>query len=162
MHDFKRLSRYAGVLTGVAALLLGSSALAKGGIGVASDQVKVINFPQAVATVYIGNPSIADVTMIDPNHAFLIGKNYGTTNVLALDSKGNQIFNKPVTVTAGTSLVTLHEGAAHRTFSCTTSRCEATPMPGDQRGPFDDATGEMDRRVAQAKGSTTPEVPQAQ
>ncbi len=162
MHDFKRLSRFAGALAGLAALLLASSALAKGGIGVPSDQVKIVHFPQAVATVYIGNPSIADVTMIDPNHAFLIGKNYGTTNVVALDNKGNEVFNQPVTVTAGASLLTLHEGATHRTFSCTKSRCEATPMPGDTKQPFDDTTGEMDRRVAQAKASTTPEVPQQQ
>ena len=155
----RKVSRVCALAT-LTAVLLAGSAMAKGGIGVASDQVKIVNFPQTVATVYVGNPSIADVTMIDPNHAFLIGKNYGTTNIVALDRNGNEVFNRPVTVTAGSTLLTLHQGATHRTFSCTSARCEATPMPGDRRDPFDETTNEMDKRVAQAKQATTPEQSQ--
>ena len=147
-------------LAALSTLLLAGSAMAKGGIGVPSDQVKIVKFPQSVATVYVGNPAIADVTMIDPSHAFLVGKNYGTTNVVALDNKGNEVFNQPVTVFGGSTLVTVHRGAAHTTLSCTSARCEATPMPGDAKPVFDDFSDEMNKRVAQAKAATTPEVPQ--
>ena len=147
-------------LVGLSALLLSGSALAGGGLAVPSDQVKVVQFPQSVATVYVGNPSIADVTMIDATHAFLIGKNYGTTNIIALDVKGDEVFNKPVTVSGGSSLISIHHGLARTTVSCTSARCEATPMPGDVKPPFDDYTNEMDKRVVQAKQASTPEQPQ--
>lgn len=155
----RHVSRLA-ALAGLSALLLSGSALAKGGLAVPSDQVKVVEFPEAVSTVYVGNPSIADVTVIDAKHAFLVGKNFGTTNIIALSPKGEEVFNKPVTVYGGAALVSVHHGVARTTVSCTQSRCEAAPMPGDARDPFDNYTGEMDHRVVQAKQATSPEQAQ--
>ena len=48
------------------------------GISVAMDQVHTVTFNTPVATVYVGNPSIADVNMIDARHAFVIGKGFGS------------------------------------------------------------------------------------
>ncbi|MGQ0741223.1 MAG: pilus assembly protein N-terminal domain-containing protein [Alphaproteobacteria bacterium] len=148
-----------GAVVALAATLISGGALAKGGIAVASDHVKIVEFPEPIVTVYVGNPSIADVTMIDTMHVFLIGKNYGTTNIVALDAKGNEIFNRTVTVFGGPTLVSVHHGLARTTVSCTASRCEATPMPGDAKPPFEEITDEMNKRVAQAKAATLPESP---
>lgn len=72
-----------------------SPALA-GGIAVPMDEVRTISFDRPISTVYVGNPAIADVTMIDSTHAFILGKSFGATNLLALDAKGTQVSNQHV------------------------------------------------------------------
>ena len=81
-----------------AALLLGSALGAHAAdLSVPMDEVRVIKFKTPVATVYVGNPAIADVTVIDPTHVFLLGKSYGKTNLIALDINRNPIVNDQVT-----------------------------------------------------------------
>src|SRR5215475_7887136 len=46
-------------------------------VALALDEVHTLAFETPVSTVYVGNPSIADVTMIDARHAFVQGKGYG-------------------------------------------------------------------------------------
>ena len=102
--------------------------------------------PKPVATVYVGNPSIADINMIDSRHAFILGKGYGNTNIVALDHDGEQVSNTHVSVMAREdSTVTLQSGASRVTYSCTASHCEATPQPGDGKDIFDAATARSRR-----------------
>jgi len=54
-------------------------------VALALDEVHTLTFRTPVSTVYVGNPSIADVTMIDARHAFVQGKGYGRTNIMALN-----------------------------------------------------------------------------
>ena len=108
------------------------------GIVVALDEARTIAFERPISTVYVGNPAIADVTMIDSTHAFILGKSFGATNMLALDARGNQISNQAVAVVGRPdSTVTLNLGAAQMTYACGTSRCETTPTPGDAKDPYD-------------------------
>ncbi len=158
MGTFTRLPRFAGALAGLSALLLAGSACASGSFAVATDEVRILNFPQPVATVYVGNPSIADVTVVDANRVFLLGKNFGTTNIVALDNKGNEVFNKSVTVygrSAGT--VTLQRGTAKITYACAGSHCEIAPIPGDDKEPFEAVTSQMEKRIAEAKAASSNE-----
>ena len=101
-------------------------------VTVPMDEVRTVTFPRAVATVYVGNSSIADVNLIDARHAFVLGKIFGTTNVIALDSTGHQVSNVYVAVpeTRGSS-VTLFRGAAQTTLSCGGPRCNVASIPGD-------------------------------
>ena len=64
------------------------------------DEVRTVSFPKTVATVYVGNPAIADINMIDSRHAFVMGKGYGSTNIVALDQDGKQVSNIPISVLA--------------------------------------------------------------
>lgn len=108
------------------------------GIVVHLDEARTISFERAIATVYVGNPAIADVTMIDSTHAFILGKSFGATNLLALDARGNQISDQPVAVVGRPdSMVTLNLGASQMTYACGASRCETTPTPGDAKDPYD-------------------------
>src|SRR6478735_11673468 len=114
----------------------GSLALAAGkgdSVALALDEVHSITFRTPVSTVYVGNPSIADVTMIDARHAFVQGKGYGRTNVMALNRENVMVFNTHITVTGndGSGTVTLNRGAQRVTLNCAGGRCEPTPMPGD-------------------------------
>ena len=103
-------------------------------ISIPMDEVRLVAFSQPVQTVYVGNPLIADVTMIDSRHAFLLGKAFGATNIIALNSDGKQVVNDSVSVFGHTgNLVVLHRGAAQATYACAGSRCEISPMPGDDK-----------------------------
>src|ERR1700720_4971673 len=82
-------------------------------VALALDEVHTLTFRAPVATVYVGNPAIADVTMIDARPAFVQGKGYGRTNIVALNRDNVQVFNTHVTVTGneGGGTVTLNRGA---------------------------------------------------
>ena len=103
------------------------------------DEVHTVTFRTPVATVYVGNPAIADITMIDARHAFVQGKSYGRTNIVALNGNGVQVFNAGVNVTgqAGGATVILNRGAQRITMNCAGNRCEPTPMPGDGKDSYD-------------------------
>ena len=116
------------------AFLAASCAAANAGSAVAIplDEVRVITFDKPVATLYVGNPVIADVTVIDNRHAFLQGKAFGATNLIALDANGQQVANRHVVVAGGgVSVVTLQRGPSQTTYSCAATRCETSPTPGD-------------------------------
>jgi hypothetical protein len=119
------------------------------------DEVRIVTFPAPVTTVYVGNPSIADVTVIDSRRVFLLGKSFGTTNIVALDSKGNATMSQRVTIYGRPgSTVTLHRGAAQFTFACAQSRCESVPVQGDQRENFDAVSSQREKLVSQAQDAS--------
>lgn len=125
-----------------AALLVSAPAYAND-VSLSLDQVHTLTFKRPVATVYVGNPAIADITMIDARHAFVQGKGYGRTNLVALNQDGAQVFNTNITVTGASSgnTVVLNRGAQRITLNCAGQRCEPTPMPGDGRDAYDPANG---------------------
>jgi len=128
------------------ALLAPAPAFAAG-IAVAMDAVHTVTFDTPVATVYVGNPSIADVNMIDSRHAFIIGKGFGSTNIVALDSDGKQVFDSSVSVLSSSvgdgSTLVLNRGTERVTYSCTANHCEAAGVPGDSKTVFDQVNGEL-------------------
>jgi hypothetical protein len=101
------------------------------GIGVTIDQARLISFPTPVKTVYIGNPTIVDISMVDSQHAFLQGKTFGITNMIALGPDGKQISNQLVTVLNNGAAVTINRGADQFDYMCTHAHCETAPRPGD-------------------------------
>lgn len=113
-------------------------------IAVPMDQVRMVTFDQPVATVYVGNPAIADVTVIDSRRVFVLGKAFGATNVVALDSRGTQVVDKPLTVYGrAANVVTLNRGANQLTYACAAARCETAPLPGDATSAYQAVMGEI-------------------
>jgi hypothetical protein len=136
-----------------------------GAISVPIDQAKVITFAAPVSTVYVGNPSMADVTVIDPHRVFVLGKAFGTTNLIALDQAGKLMSNDALKVEGhDTNTVTLNRGSAQFTYACAGARCEAAPVPGDEpKTWYDPVTAAntqrqgMGQKQALASNSTPPE-----
>ncbi len=113
-----------------------ASAMA-GAVSVPIDQARVVAFERPAATVFVGNPAMADVTVIDPTHVFVLGKAFGATNLIALDARGNVLANDALTVEGHVaSTVTLNLGSAQQTYACASGRCEAAPVPGDAQKPY--------------------------
>ena len=123
-------------------------------VALALDEVHTLTFRAPVSTVYVGNPSIADVTMIDARHAFVQGKGYGRTNIMALNHDNVMVFNTHVTVTGnnGGGTVVLNRGAQRVTLNCAGGRCEPTPMPGDGK-ESDVFNGQIVAHQALARGT---------
>jgi hypothetical protein len=111
------------------------------GVAVPLDEVRVVTFTRPVSTVFVGNPVVADATVIDNHHVFVLGKGFGSTNMIALGPQSETVANQQITVIdrAG-SMVTLNKGAAQYSYACTGGHCQANPVPGDQKTYFDDNT----------------------
>jgi hypothetical protein len=126
-------------------------------VALALDEVHTLTFKTPVATVYVGNPTIADVTMLDARHAFVQGKGYGRTNIVALNRDNVQVFNAHVTVVGArdSGTVTLNRGAQRVTLTCAGGRCEPTPTPGDDQKAFDAANNQANTHQAQARSVAT-------
>jgi Flp pilus assembly secretin CpaC len=100
-------------------------------ISVKVNMARILRISAPAATVIIGNPGVADVTIQDPLTLVLTGKSYGQTNLIVLDSAGNPVADTLVTVVqAQADLVTVYYGAARNTMACSPV-CQPTIMLGD-------------------------------
>jgi len=124
----------AAMLISIAALVIGISgeAHAQSSVLVKADEASVVPLVKNPATVVVGNPGIADVSVQNGNLLVVMGKNYGTTNVIALDGTGEQIAEFEVSVTTGgRHEVSLHRGSIARiTYNCAPT-CERELNVGD-------------------------------
>jgi hypothetical protein len=102
------------------------------------DNVTLVSFKQPVSTVYIGNPSIAELTVLDSKHVFVLGKRFGATNLIALGGDKTVMENDPVTVSSRQAqAVTVFRGEATYNYVCTGLHCETRPVPGDPKVWYD-------------------------
>ncbi|TNE36275.1 MAG: hypothetical protein EP347_11470 [Alphaproteobacteria bacterium] len=98
------------------------------------DEAVVFSFDEDIATVAVGNPAIAGVSIHDGRVVLVAGRTFGTTNVVALNSQGKPIGNKRIRVTSvgGWSNLTLVKGDQNDIISFTCApRCERAIVPGD-------------------------------
>lgn len=144
------------VLVFVAAIVAAGAASAAG-LTVPMDEVRLVAFKKPVSTVYLGNPSIADLTVIDSRHVFVLGKTFGTTNLIALGDDKSVIANESVTVFGRSAgAVTLNRGAETFTYTCTSRHCETGPVPGDEKTYFGNAESEAGTHEDDGTKAATP------
>ncbi|MBN8529989.1 MAG: pilus assembly protein N-terminal domain-containing protein [Caulobacterales bacterium] len=73
----------------------------------------------AAASVIVGNPAIADVTVVDANTLYIVGKGYGVTEVVAVDAIGRPLFQNQIVVTGGsTGAVRMWRGGQMTEMAC--------------------------------------------
>ncbi len=143
---------------GVVAVIIVSGALESGsaeGAGlVGVDEARGVPLVKSPATVIIGNPLIADVSVQNGNLMVVMGKNYGTTNIIALDGAGEEIINLPLNVTSsGQFEVSLHKGGARMTYNCA-PMCETELNVGDDGDHFGVILKEVAGKKGLSEGST--------
>ncbi len=97
------------------------------------DQATLVKVPTNVHTLVVGNPSIADVTLLKKLNTLVVtGKSYGETNVIALDDQGNQVATTEIQVSEALhNKLLLQNGMDRMTFYCN-PRCQPTVTIGDQ------------------------------
>lgn len=102
------------------------------------NMARILRINAPAATVIVGNPGVADVTIQDPQTLVLTGKSYGQTNLIVLDSLGNPIADTVLQVVQDQAdVVTVYMGAARTSYACAPD-CQPLVMLGDD-GTF---TGE--------------------
>ena len=112
------------------ALVLAGSARAEG-VSVALDHSERLNVHGAAANVVVGNPSVADVTVVDSHTLYVLGRSYGSTGVTVTDALGRTLYAGDVTVVRPTNSVSLYRGVARADFACAVTCAEAKPASGE-------------------------------
>jgi hypothetical protein len=110
------------------------------------DQAKVAKVPAGTATLVIGNPMIADVTMLKGGVGMVVtGKGFGQTNLIAIDADGNILDEKQLRVEPGNSVLVVQRGDSRASYSCNPT-CMPTVQLGDDEKVFGDAGGQIQAR----------------
>jgi Flp pilus assembly secretin CpaC len=117
------MSRLASTLLAAALLVAPMAAQAQdGALNVEIDRSARVQLRGAAASVIVGNPQIADVSMVDANTLFIVGKGYGVTEVVAVDGVGRTLFQREIIVSGGsTGSVRVWRGAQATEMACGSS-----------------------------------------
>lgn len=126
--------------------------------GVMLDQARILKLPDRVATIIIGNPSIADATLQSGGLLVVTAKGYGVTNLMALDNRGNILVEHTIQVTSPRSALTVYRGTDRESLSCTPN-CERTLVPGDSAAVFDSVVGQIGVRNGISAGNPAAAAP---
>jgi hypothetical protein len=124
------------------------------------DQAKLLKLPERAATVVLGNPLIADVSLQPGGLMVVTGKGYGLTNLIALDRAGAVLLEKSIEVQGpGGDIVLVYRGNMggvtgfeRGTYSCTPD-CERRITLGDGNGFFDAIINETGVRNGMAQAA---------
>jgi hypothetical protein len=121
-------------------------------LAITIDQAKVAKIPTGTATLVVGNPSIADVTMLKGGLSMVVtAKGYGQTNLVAVDASGNILDEKQIRVDPARTMLVVQRGAARASYSCN-PWCMPTVQLGDDNSVFGEAGGQISTRNGLATG----------
>ena len=114
------MSRIPAVLLAAALCALPAVSIAQdGALNVEIDRSARVQLRGAAASVIVANPQIADVSMVDANTLFIVGKGYGVTEVVAVDGVGRTLFQREIVVSGGaTGSVRVWRGAQATEMTC--------------------------------------------
>jgi hypothetical protein len=120
------------------------------------DQATLVKMPERLATLVIGNPLVADVSVQTGGLLVVTGKGYGSTNLIALDKNGAVLLEKAVNVVAPReNLMTVYKGIDRETYSCAPN-CQPRVTLGDAPKYFNAIIGQEGVRNAQAQAQAQP------
>lgn len=129
----------------LAALVLAAiatAAAAEEAITVHLDQARILKLPDRAATVVIGDPLIADLSIQPGGLTVVTGKAYGATNVVVLDKSGAVLLEKNIEVKGPDEpLVVVYRGVTRQTYSCTPDCSPRATLGDTSKDDFDKDTG---------------------
>jgi Flp pilus assembly secretin CpaC len=122
-------------------------------VAVNVDQAKLVKLPGRVATIVVGNPLIADVTLQPGGIMVVTGKGYGATNFIAMDRSGEILVDRVIQVEGPTDqLVTIYRGVERESYSCMPI-CQRRVTLGDGESYFKSTIDQAGNLSGQASGS---------
>jgi Flp pilus assembly secretin CpaC len=122
-------------------------------VAVNVDQAKLVKLPGKIATIVVGNPMIADVTLQPGGIVVVTGKGYGATNFIALDRAGEVVVDRIIQVEGPTDqLVTVYRGVERESYSCMPI-CQRRVTLGDGEGYFKSTMDQAGSLNGSATGS---------
>lgn len=99
---------------------------------VSLNKTEIVRLPSAASAVIIGNPNIADVSVHASDTLFVIGRGFGVTNLLVLDTRGQTMMNADIQVInqpTATDVRVFNRGD-RQSYSCLPN-CQPAPVLGD-------------------------------
>jgi len=90
-----------------------------------------VTLSSAAGSVIVGNPAIADVTVVDSRTIYIVGRGFGRSSVTVTDALGRTIFDGDVVV--GNSVsggITVYKGLKASTLVCAQT-CTEQSVEGD-------------------------------
>ncbi|MBN8987712.1 MAG: pilus assembly protein N-terminal domain-containing protein [Rhizobiales bacterium] len=128
-------------------------------IAVNVDQAKLIKLPPKVATIIVGNPLIADVTLQGGGVVVVTGKGYGATNLIAMDRTGDILVDRLIQVEGPQEqIVTVYKGIERESYSCMPI-CQRRVTLGDGDKYFQLSIDQAGSLSSQASGSAAAAAP---
>ncbi|MBK5959126.1 pilus assembly protein CpaC [Rhodoplanes elegans] len=155
----KRCSRRLGAaLAGLAFCLIAGAAAAEptapaDPLVVVLDRARLVRIPDNVATVVVGNPLIADVSVQSGGVLVITGKGYGITNLIALDRAGKVLMSEAVQVQGPPDAVVVYRGIHRESYSCT-PECDRRITLGDTPEFFNETITQTGVRNQRAQSGT--------
>jgi Flp pilus assembly secretin CpaC len=100
------------------------------------DQAARVQLRGQAGSVIVGNPLIADVTVVDANTLYITGKGYGVTEIIAVDINGRTVFQSEIVVSesSGTGRVRVWRGGQATEMACGSS-CSPSVRSGGGAAP---------------------------
>ena len=137
---------------------LATGSAAESNVTVYADQAKILKLNGMPASVVIGNPMIADVS-IQGEVLAVHGRHFGNTNLIILDHQGNELAALLVNVIRpDANNVEMFKGGAEgkmvsKFSSVCAPDCESVVMPGDDNDYNAAITGQISAKSKEALSS---------
>ena len=113
------------MLVALAALVMAAPAAAET-MRIELDHSTRVRLPSPARDILLANPDVADVTMLDTRNLVILGKSYGMTHLLIVDTAGRTVFDRDLVVSAPVKgQVSLYRGPDQRNYACA-PECEVT------------------------------------
>ncbi len=118
------------------------------------DHLSQLPVAAPVKTMLVGNPAIADATLLTPTHAVITARAVGSTNIVFLDGDNAPIAQYRVFVReAGARRVMLRRGPEQIAEYQCSPRCERTLSQNDSPKLFSEQQGKVRSASALASGA---------
>jgi Flp pilus assembly secretin CpaC len=151
----RAIARFVFLSLAIAALAwpaIGRAAADPDRIAVNVDQAKLVKLPTGIATIVVGNPLIADVTLQNGGIVVVTGKGYGATNFIAMDRAGQVLVDRQIEVQGPSDqLVTVYRGVERESYSCMPI-CQRRVTLGDGETSFKTTMDQAGSLSSQASG----------
>jgi Flp pilus assembly secretin CpaC len=116
------------------ALFAGAQTVRAETLVVSLDHSTRLKIAGAAQSVVVGNPTVADVTVVDSHTLFVSGRGYGVTDVVVLDASGRTLYSTEVVVgVAHTGRVSVFRGAERTDMACSPN-CQVSVRTGGAGG----------------------------
>ena len=116
------------------------------------DRARIARIPEKTQTLVIGQPGIADVTMLkNSGMGVITGKSFGETNLIALDGEGNMLGEWIIRVGAEPSDLLVQNGLNRESYICAPN-CLPTVELSDSKNISTDRAGAVQAHVGFSSG----------
>ena len=104
-------------------------------LSVSAGQAAQISLSAPVRDVVVGDPAVADVSLVNERTLVILGKKAGATTVMAFDARGQTLADRQVVVSdIPAGAVVVQRGAAASTYACG-DRCSQLASPAAAEKP---------------------------